>query len=54
MLSMCWKLSSTEFKRRFVNDANPVGASLLAMNDYSVLRINHKRRKALAIALTLT
>jgi len=31
-----------------------VGASLLAMNDNGVHLTEHKRRKALAIALTLT
>jgi hypothetical protein len=37
-----------------VIDAEPVEVGLLAKNDNSVQRMNPKRRKALAIALTLT
>jgi hypothetical protein len=40
--------------RRFLDDAELVGASLLAMNDDAVPRMKRKRHKALAIALTLT
>jgi hypothetical protein len=37
-----------------VSNAEPVGAGLLAMNDNAVDLTEHKRHKALAIALTLT
>ena len=47
-------LQVTGLYRRFVDDAEPVGASLLAMNDNAVDLTEHKRCKALAIALTLT